>query len=129
MEASLIKDLEEDIKAKQQELNQLKYKDVYDAQDAYEAAQVVYKDAEKSMVDKDIDMFLNNKREWCILKLSPTCKLSAIDRYYNMGFRQFHCSNTIPVAQGGLSGKALIPYNKKLIKHTPRGGGGAKRPI
>ena len=73
--------------------------------------------AEKSMVDKDIDMFLNNKREWCILKLSPTCKLSAIDRYYNMGFRQFHCSNTIPVAQGGLSGKALIPYNKKLIKH------------
>jgi len=51
MEASLIKDLEEDIKAKQQELNQLKYKDVYDAQDAYEAAQVVYKDAEKSMVD------------------------------------------------------------------------------
>tara|TARA_A100001011_G_scaffold282700_1_gene292873 strand:+ start:16 stop:249 length:234 start_codon:yes stop_codon:yes gene_type:complete len=51
MEASLIKDLEEDIKAKQQELNQLKYKDVYDAQDAYEAAQVVYKDAEKSMVE------------------------------------------------------------------------------
>ena len=51
MEASLIKDLEEDIKAKQQELNQLKYKDVYDAQDASEAAQVVYKDAEKSMVE------------------------------------------------------------------------------
>tara|TARA_S200002703_G_scaffold72420_1_gene62690 strand:+ start:174 stop:407 length:234 start_codon:yes stop_codon:yes gene_type:complete len=51
MEASLIKDLEDDIKAKQQELNQLKYKDVYDAQDAYEAAQVVYKDAEKSMVE------------------------------------------------------------------------------
>ena len=51
MEASLIKDIEEDIKAKQQELNQLKYKDVYDAQDAYEAAQVVYKDAEKSMVE------------------------------------------------------------------------------
>ena len=73
--------------------------------------------AEKSMVDKDIDMFLNKKREWCILKLSPTCKLTSIDRYYNMGFRQFHCSNTIPVAQGGLSGKALIPYNKKLIKH------------
>ena len=51
MEASLIKDLEEDIKAKQQELNQLKYKDVYDAQDAYEAAQIVYKEAEKSMVE------------------------------------------------------------------------------
>jgi len=51
MEASLIKDLEEDIKAKQQELNQLKYKDVYDAQDEYESAQVVYKDAEKNMIE------------------------------------------------------------------------------
>ena len=51
MEASLIKDLEEDIKAKQQELNQLKYKDVYDAQDAYEATQIVYKEAEKNMVE------------------------------------------------------------------------------
>ena len=53
MEASLVKDLEEEIKVKQQELNQLKYKDVYDAQDAYEAAQIVYKEAEKSMVEAD----------------------------------------------------------------------------
>lgn len=73
--------------------------------------------AEKSMVDQDIDLFLNKKREWCILKLSPTCKLSSVDRYYRMGFRQFHCSNTIPIKEGGLSGKALIPYNKKLIQH------------
>ena len=51
MEASLVKDLEEEIKVKQQELNQLKYKDVYDAQDAYEATQIVYKEAEKSMVE------------------------------------------------------------------------------
>jgi|TARA_R100000541_G_scaffold12045_1_gene20375 hypothetical protein len=50
MEASIITDLEEEIKLKQEELSQLKYKDVYDAQDAYEAAQVVYKEAENSMV-------------------------------------------------------------------------------
>lgn len=50
MEASIITDLEDEIKAKQAELSQLKYKDVYDAQDAYEAAQVVYKEAENNMV-------------------------------------------------------------------------------
>ena len=64
-----------------------------------------------------INLFLNDKRKWCILKLSPTCNFTSIDKYYKMGFRQFHCSNTIPVKEGGLSGKSLIPYNKKLIKH------------
>ena len=73
--------------------------------------------AEKNMIDEDINLFLNDKRKWCILKLSPTCKFTSIDKYYKMGFRQFHCSNTIPVKEGGLSGKSLIPYNKKLIKH------------
>ena len=72
--------------------------------------------AEK-MIDEDINLFLNDKRKWCILKLSPTCEFASIDKYYKMGFRQFHCSNTIPVKEGGLSGKSLIPYNKKLIKH------------
>ena len=73
--------------------------------------------AEKKMIDEDINLFLNDKRKWCILKLSPTCEFASIDKYYKMGFRQFHCSNTIPVKEGGLSGKSLIPYNKKLIKH------------
>ena len=73
--------------------------------------------AEKKMIDEDINLFLNDKRKWCILKLSPTCNFTSIDKYYKMGFRQFHCSNTIPVKEGGLSGKSLIPYNKKLIKH------------
>ena len=73
--------------------------------------------AEKKMIDEDINLFLNDKRKWCILKLSPTCTSASIDKYYKMGFRQFHCSNTIPVKEGGLSGKSLIPYNKKLIKH------------
>ena len=73
--------------------------------------------AEKKMIDEDINLFLNDKRKWCILKLSTTCEFVSIDKYYKMGFRQFHCSNTIPVKEGGLSGKSLIPYNKKLIKH------------
>ena len=73
--------------------------------------------AEKKMIDEDINLFLNDKRKWCILKLSPTCEFASIDKYYKMGFRQFHCSNTIPVKECGLSGKSLIPYNKKLIKH------------
>ena len=40
-----------------------------------------------------------------------------IDEYYKQGFRQFHCSNTIPVKEGGLSGKSLISYNNPLIKN------------
>ena len=50
MEDSIITDLEDEIKAKQAELSHIKYRDVYEAQDAYEAAQVVYKEAENSMV-------------------------------------------------------------------------------
>ena len=58
------------------------------------------------MITQDIDQFINPKREWCIIKLSPTCNLSTIDHYYNLGFRQFHRSNTVPIPEGGLSGKA-----------------------
>ena len=32
-----------------------------------------------------------------------------------MGFRQFHCCNTIPIKEGGLSGTSLIPYTTKKI--------------
>lgn len=79
--------------------------------------------------------FLNEKRKWCIIKLSPTIKNKLIDNYYNIGFRQFHCSNTVPVPEGGLSGKAIIPYNKKIIPYIKNkyndviviGGGGIKR--
>ena len=73
--------------------------------------------AEKEMINDDIENFLNEERKWCILKLSPQIKLNSIDKFYNMGFRQFHCSNTIPVSGGGLSGKSIIPYNKKIICH------------
>ena len=74
--------------------------------------------AEKKMVCDGLEKFLNNKRKWCIIKLSPICETDLIDNYYKLGFRQFHCSNTLPLPpKGGLSGKSLIPYNQKLIKY------------
>ena len=72
---------------------------------------------EKKMIDNGLQCFLNNKRKWCIIKLSPTTDINLVDSYYKQGFRQFHCSNTIPIKEGGLSGKSLIPYNNKLISN------------
>jgi dihydroorotate dehydrogenase len=63
---------------------------------------------EKKMIDNGLQCFLNNKRKWCIIKLSPTTDINLVDSYYKQGFRQFHCSNTIPIKEGGLSGKSLI---------------------
>ena len=76
---------------------------------------------EKKMVDDNIDIFLNDKREWCILKLSPLVTEKKIDQYYDMGFRQFHCCNTLPLYEnnkyiGGLSGTVLNIYTSCLIK-------------
>ena len=75
---------------------------------------------EKKMVDDNINIFLNNKREWCILKLSPLVTAKKIDKYYEMGFRQFHCCNTLPLYEknkyiGGLSGPALNIYTSCII--------------
>lgn len=66
-----------------------------------------------------ISTFLNGQRKWCIVKLSPLEKNETIDRLYNLGFRQYHCCNTLPlykeikeknIFRGGLSGPSLIPY-------------------
>lgn len=72
---------------------------------------------EKHMINEGIQVFLNNKRKWCILKLSPLIDTSLIDSYYKQGFRQFHCCNTLPSYNGGLSGKVLTPYTNKLVNH------------
>lgn len=88
--------------------------------------------AEKKMITEGIENFLNKKRKWCIIKLSPTTDMKLVDNYYKQGFRQFHCSNTYPTPTGGLSGKFLIPYSTKLINNikskysdtTIIGGGG-----
>ena len=73
--------------------------------------------AGKKMIDKNIDKFLGPSRKWCILKLSPLVTKEQIDCYYNQGFRQFHCSNTIPVEKGGQSGKEIIKYNEETIPY------------
>ena len=74
-----------------------------------------------------LERFLNNKRKWCIIKLSPLEPLSVVDHYYDVGFRQFHCSNTFPIHKtlgngeraylGGLSGPFLRPYTEALIDY------------
>ena len=73
--------------------------------------------AEKAMETKGIAQFLHPKRKWCIVKLSPTCTFQQIDQYYQDGFRQFHCSNTMPIDAGGLSGKAVMKENERLITY------------
>lgn len=89
---------------------------------------------EKHLIDKEINIFLNPYRRWCILKLSPVTSTSQIDDYYNAGFRQFHCGNTLPVENGGLSGPVLQKYSPKLVKYISEtypdteiiGGGGIR---
>ena len=73
--------------------------------------------AEKEMINNDIEKFLNKERKWCILKLSPKNNNDDIDYFYNKGFRQFHCCNTIPVPEGGLSGKSIIPYTNEKVNY------------
>ncbi len=68
------------------------------------------------LINENLDKFLNNKREWCCIKLSPYTEISLVDKYYQQGFRQFHCCNTIPIDEGGLSGVSIIPYTTKLVK-------------
>jgi dihydroorotate dehydrogenase len=70
-----------------------------------------------NLVNTGISCFLNDKRKWCIIKLSPLEKSETIDNYYNMGFKQFHVCNTLPSSRGGISGKVLQPYTNKHIDY------------
>ena len=72
---------------------------------------------EHNMIAEGISGFLNPSREWCIIKLSPITSFTQIDKFYQEGFRQFHCSNTLPVANGGLSGASLRPYTTRLVSY------------
>jgi dihydroorotate dehydrogenase len=76
--------------------------------------------AEKSMIQDNLQKFLNNERKYCIVKLSPTADLKLIDTFYKQGFRQFHCSNTLPTERGGLSGPSLVPYTSNLVTHISK---------
>jgi len=53
-----------------------------------------------------------------IVKMSPLTTENEIVSYMERGVRKWHFSNTLPIAQGGLSGKTLMQYNRKLIKFT-----------
>ena len=70
----------------------------------------------KSLEHSQLSLFLNPKRQWCIIKLSPLADMKLVDKYYQQGFRQFHCSNTISIDKGGLSGTAIIPHTSYLLK-------------
>ena len=69
-----------------------------------------------------------------IVKMSPLTTENEIVMYMERGVRKWHFSNTLPIAQGGLSGRTLMAYNQKLIKFTLKedkkakiiGGGGVK---
>ena len=71
----------------------------------------------KDLIVTGIEQFINPNRRWCIIKLSPKENTKNIDQYYNKGFRQFHCSNTLKTKKGGLSGETLRPYTNKLITY------------
>ena len=78
-----------------------------------------------------VELFDTNQ---IILKMSPLTTEEEIVMYMERGVRKWHFSNTLPIAQGGLSGKTLMAYNAKLIKFTLKedkkakviGGGGVK---
>ena len=72
---------------------------------------------EKEMTSGGVEVFLNPKREWCCLKLSPLISMGDVDKYYNEGFRQFHCCNTYPSENGGISGEMVKPHSEKLVKY------------
>ena len=73
--------------------------------------------AEKHMITEGLGKFICDSRNWCIIKLSPKTDEKTVDNFYKEGFRQFHCSNTLPSPTGGLSGPTLRPYTKKLVTY------------
>tara|TARA_B100001175_G_scaffold41528_1_gene30793 strand:+ start:2607 stop:3317 length:711 start_codon:yes stop_codon:yes gene_type:complete len=69
-----------------------------------------------NLIHNDLYKFLNLERKWCSIKLSPNTDISLVDKYYDQGFRQFHCCNTLLTEYGGLSGISIQEYSFKLIK-------------
>ena len=66
----------------------------------------------------DARLFISpeSQRKFCIAKISPETSLDQLKFLIDeLGFKQIHCSNTLSVKGGGLSGKSLTPYVEKLI--------------
>ncbi len=72
---------------------------------------------DKHMINKGLKPFINNKRNWCIIKLSPLDDGLNVTNFYKEGFRQFHASNTLPCDRGGISGPMVKPYTTNLIRY------------
>ncbi len=70
----------------------------------------------KATVHEGLGVFVNPEREWCIIKLAPTATLGEVDGFYGQGFRQFHCSNTLPKSEGAVSGPVLRPKVLSLLR-------------
>ena len=68
----------------------------------------------------EISLFPKDNRKWCICKIPPTYSPEEIDNVIDLGYRQIHTSNTLRCANGGISGKELIPYTLKNIDHIKK---------
>jgi dihydroorotate dehydrogenase len=66
-----------------------------------------------------IEYFINDKREYLIVKISPLTNNIILNQLIKLGFKTFHASNTLPTEFGGQSGHVLIPYTLRII-HTIR---------
>ena len=64
--------------------------------------------------------FTRSPRRWCIAKIPPTFMNDEIDFLVNSGFKQIHASNTLPVPQGGLSGKKIMPHTLRILKYIKK---------
>ncbi len=69
---------------------------------------------EHGVITKGLSIFLNPQRKWCIVKLSPIADINLVKSYYKQGFRQFHCCNTYPIKEGGLSGPSITRFSQAL---------------
>ena len=70
---------------------------------------------DKKDVYNGLDKYINSNRRWCIIKLSPSTTIDEVRLLYNIGFRQFHCCNTMFSEYGGISGQILRPFvNMKI---------------
>ena len=67
-----------------------------------------------------IERFLNQEREWCIVKLGAEDDHGKIDALYELGFRQFHFSNTKKTSRGALSGPCLKKHTVAKLNHCKR---------
>ena len=74
----------------------------------------------QSGIYKWAPLFLNNKRKWLICKVSPLITEREIDYLINLGFPHIHASNTLPIEDGGLSGKLLIPHTLRILEYTKK---------